>query len=152
MTCFLIQPLEQGGCQKCCMSLCSKVFINHFYKMKASPKCLNILMSWSRYGVDTLRKNPKKQSLKGNILLTDMCHYILHQVTHTDGSASSSRQHEPMIGVWGIVYHFFLCEWGVRAFLRVCVHLVGGSFNLFMATAGDVWIIPYFCIRDYVHV
>ena len=38
--CFLIQPLEQeGGCQKCCISLCSKVFINHFYQMKTSPEC-----------------------------------------------------------------------------------------------------------------
>ena len=38
--CFLIQPLEQEGVyQKCCISLCSKVFINHFYQMKASPEC-----------------------------------------------------------------------------------------------------------------
>ena len=36
--CFLIQPLEQeGGCQKYCISLCSKAFINHYYLMKASP-------------------------------------------------------------------------------------------------------------------
>ena len=42
--CFLVQPLEQEGLyQKCCISLCSKVFINHFYQMKASPECLNIL-------------------------------------------------------------------------------------------------------------
>ena len=43
--CFLIQPQEQeGGCQNCFISLCSKVFINHFYQMKASPECLNILI------------------------------------------------------------------------------------------------------------
>ena len=35
--CFLIQPLEQeGGCQQCCISLCSKMFMNHFYQMKAT--------------------------------------------------------------------------------------------------------------------
>ena len=49
--CFLIQPPEQEGrCQKCCMSLCSKVFINYFYQMKASPECLNILIYWSNIG------------------------------------------------------------------------------------------------------
>ena len=55
--CFLIQPLEQeGGCQKCCISLCSKVFINHFYQMKASPECLNILIYWSKYWVERLKR------------------------------------------------------------------------------------------------
>ena len=60
--CFLIQPLEQeGGCQKCCISLCSKVFINHFYQMKASPECLNILTYQSRYRVDRLRRTPRRK-------------------------------------------------------------------------------------------
>ena len=59
--CFLIQPLEQeGGCQKCCISLCSKVFINHFYQMKASPECLNILTYRSRYWVDRLRRTTRR--------------------------------------------------------------------------------------------
>ena len=53
---FRIQPLEQeGGCQKCCISLYSKVFINHFYPMKACPECLNILIYWRKYWVDRLR-------------------------------------------------------------------------------------------------
>ena len=48
--CFIIQPLEQeGGCQKCCIYLCSKVFLNHFYQMKASPECSNILIYGSKY-------------------------------------------------------------------------------------------------------
>ena len=60
--CFLIQPLEQeGGCQKWCISLCSKVFINHFYQMKASPECLNILIYRSRYWVDRLRRTPRRK-------------------------------------------------------------------------------------------
>ena len=60
--CFLIQPLEQeGGCQKCCISLCSKVFINHRYQMKASPECLHILMYWSKYWVDRLRRTPRRK-------------------------------------------------------------------------------------------
>ena len=57
--CYLIQPLEQeGGCQKCCIALCSKVFINHFYQMKASSECFNILIYWSKYWVDrrTIRR------------------------------------------------------------------------------------------------
>ena len=55
--CFLVQPLEQEGVyQKCCISLCSKVFINHFYEMKASPECLNILLYFSKYWVDRLRR------------------------------------------------------------------------------------------------
>ena len=55
--CFLVQPLEQEGVyQKCCISLCSKVFINHFYQMKASPECLNILTYCSKYWVDRLRR------------------------------------------------------------------------------------------------
>ena len=60
--CFLIQPLEQeGGCQKCCMSLCSKVFINHFYQMKASPGCLNILTYWRKYWIDRLRRTLRRK-------------------------------------------------------------------------------------------
>ena len=50
--CFLIQPPEQEGmCQKLCISLCSKVLINRFYQMKASPDCLDILIHvyWSKY-------------------------------------------------------------------------------------------------------
>ena len=48
--CFLIQPLEQEGWyQKCCIYLCSKMFINHFYQTKASPECLNILIYRSKY-------------------------------------------------------------------------------------------------------
>ena len=44
----------------------------------------------------------------------------------------------------------FLSEWG--AFLRwwPLSTIVGGSFNLFLATTGDVWIIPSFRIWDYV--
>ena len=60
--CFLIQPLEQeGGCQKCCISLCSKMFINHFYQMKASPECLSILTYWSKYWVDILRRTRRRK-------------------------------------------------------------------------------------------
>ena len=55
--CFLVQPLEQEGVyQKCYIALCSKVFINHFYQMKASPECLNILTYCSKYWVDRLRR------------------------------------------------------------------------------------------------
>ena len=60
--CFLIQPLEhEGRCQKCCISLCSKVFINHQYQMKASPECLNILTYWSKYWVDRLRTTLRRK-------------------------------------------------------------------------------------------
>ena len=60
--CFLIQTLEQeGGCQKCSISLCSKVFINHFCQMKASPACLNILTYWSKYWVDRLRRTLRRK-------------------------------------------------------------------------------------------
>ena len=47
--CFLIQPLEQESvCQKCWISLNSKVFINHSHWMKANPECLNVLIQWSK--------------------------------------------------------------------------------------------------------
>ena len=41
---------------------------------------------------------------------------------------------------------------GVGGFSEVVATFnhVGGSFNLFMATSGDVWIIPSFRIWDYV--
>ena len=41
---------------------------------------------------------------------------------------------------------------GVGRFSKVVATFnhVGGSFNLFMATTGDVWIIPSFRIWDYV--
>ena len=41
---------------------------------------------------------------------------------------------------------------GVGVFSKVVATLshVGGSFNLFMATTGDAWIIPSFRIWDYV--
>ena len=60
--CFLVQPLQQEGLyQKCCISLCSKVFINHFYQMKASPECLNILTYCSKYWVDRLRRTIERK-------------------------------------------------------------------------------------------
>ena len=59
-TCFLIHPLEQeGGCQKCSISLCSKVFINHF--SNKSPECLSILTYWSKYWVDRLRNTLRRK-------------------------------------------------------------------------------------------
>ena len=45
------------------------------------------------------------------------------------------------VGVWGLF-------WG-GGHLQPC-GLVGGSFNLFMATTGDISIIPSFRIRDYM--
>ena len=60
--CYLIQPLEQeGGCQKCCIALCSKVFTYHFYQMKASSECFNILIYWSKYWVDRLRRTIRRK-------------------------------------------------------------------------------------------
>ena len=100
--CFLIQPPEQeGGCQKCCMSLCSKVFINHFYQMKASPGCLNILTYWRKYWVDRLRRTLRRkvQTVIFYQQICGLCHYILHQVAHIDCSAPSGKQHEPLTGV-----------------------------------------------------
>ena len=97
--CFLIQPLEQeGGCQKCCISLCSKVFINHFYQMRASTECLNILIYWSKYWVDRLRRTLRRKVLTGIFYqqLYRLCHYISHQVAHIDYSAPSGKQHEPL--------------------------------------------------------
>ena len=46
------------------------------------------------------------------------------------------------------------CELGLGTFFKVVATFnhVGRSFNLFMATAGDVWIIPSFRIWGYVHV
>ena len=45
--CFFIQqPEQEGGCQKCCKCLCSKVFISHFYQMKeSSDKYFDIVTS-----------------------------------------------------------------------------------------------------------
>ena len=99
---FLIQPLEQeGGCQKCCISLCSKVFINHFYQMKASTECLNILIYWSTYLIDILRRTIRRKVYTGIFYqqIYRFCHYILHQVAHIDYSAPSGGQHEPLTGV-----------------------------------------------------
>ena len=39
--------------------------------------------------------------------------------------------------------------WGLSKVVATCSH-VGGSFNLFMATTGDDWIIPSFQIWNYV--
>ena len=99
---FLIQPLEQeGGCQKCCISLCSKVFINHFNQMKASTECLNILIYLSTYWIDILRRTIRRKVYTGIFYqqIYRFCHYILHQVAHIDCSAPSGEQHEPLTGV-----------------------------------------------------
>ena len=106
---FLIQPLEQeGGCQKCCISLCSKVFINHFYQMKASTECLNILIYLSTYWIDILRRTIRRKVYTGIFYqqIYRFCHYILHQVAHIDCSAPSGEQHEPLTGVGEIVEAF----------------------------------------------
>ena len=103
---FLIQPLEQeGGSQKCCISLCSKVFINHFYRMKASTECLNILIYWSTYWIDILRRTIRRKVYTGIFYqqIYRFCHYILHQVAHIDCSAPNGEQHEPLTGVGEIV-------------------------------------------------
>ena len=102
--CFLIQPLEQeGGYQKCCISLCSKVFANHFCQMKASPEWLNILIYWSKYRIDRLRRTLRRKFQTGIFYqqIHRFCHYILRQVAHIDCSASSGKQHEPLTAVWG---------------------------------------------------
>ena len=103
--CFLIQPLEQeGGCQKCCLSLCSKLFIKHLYQRKASPECINILLYWTKYWVDRLRSIPRRKVWTGISYqqIYRLGHYILHQVAHSDCSAPSGKQHEPLTRVWGI--------------------------------------------------
>ena len=99
--CFLIQPLEQeGGCQKCCISLCSKVFINHFYQMKASPECLNILIYWNKCWVERLRRTLRRK-VKTGILYQQiyrLCHYILHKVAHIDCSVPSGNSMNHKLG------------------------------------------------------
>ena len=108
--CFLIQPLElEGWCQKCCISLCSKVFINHFYQMKASPECLNILTYWSKYWVDRLRRTLRRIVETGIFYqqICRLCHYISHQVAHIDCSTPSGKQHEPLTGVCVIALAMF---------------------------------------------
>ena len=56
----------RGWVQKCCISLCSKEFIN---QMKASPECLNILIYWSKYWADRLRRSLRRNR---NISSTDI--------------------------------------------------------------------------------
>ena len=113
--CFL-QPLEQeGGCQKCCISFCSKVFINHFYQMKASPEYLNILIYWSKHWVDRLRRTLRRKVKTGIFYqpIYRLCYYILHQVASIDCSTPSiGKQHEPLTEAWGIGQPFFWV-WGI---------------------------------------
>ena len=45
----------------CTFCLSSKVLINHFYQMKARPECLNILLYWSKYWVDRLRRTLRRK-------------------------------------------------------------------------------------------
>ena len=99
----------RGRCQKCCISLCSKVFINHIHQMKASSECLNILMYWSKYWVDRLRRTLRRKVLTGIFFqqIYRLCHYILHQVAHIDCSAPSGKQHEPSTGVCVITWPNF---------------------------------------------
>ena len=102
--CFLIQLEQEGGYQKCCISLCSKVFINHFYQMKASPEGLNILIYWSKYWVERLRRTIRRKVSIGifHQQIYRLCYYILHQVAHISCSAPSGKLHEPLTGVWGM--------------------------------------------------
>ena len=103
---FLIQPLEQeGGCQKCYITLCSKVVMIHLYQVKAIPECLNILIYWNEYWVDRLRRTLRRKVERGIFYqqIYRLCHYILHQVAHINCSAPSGKQHERLTGVWGIV-------------------------------------------------
>ena len=104
--CFFIQPLEQGGgCQECFITLCSKVFRNHFYQMKSSPEYLNILIYWSKNWVDRLGRTLRRKVLTGIFYqqLYRLCHNILHQVAHISCSTPGGKQHEPLTGVWGIM-------------------------------------------------
>ena len=70
-----------------------------------------------------------------------------------------------MIKLWFIAECFAACDegagacvnrrpsgWGWGGFSKVVATFnhVGGSFNLFMATTGDIWIIPSFRIWYYV--
>ena len=122
--CFLIQPLEQeGGYQKCCIFLYSKVFINHFYQMKASPECLNILIYWSKYWVDRLRRTIRKKVWTGIFYqqIYRLCHFILHQVALIDWIDPSGKQHEQLTGVCGII----AAKSNVKTFMQVLKFVVG---------------------------
>ena len=113
--CFVTQPLEQeGGCQKCCIALCNKVLINHFDQMKASPEWLNTRIYWSKYCVDRLRRTLRRKVYTGIFYqqIYRLCHHFSHQVAHTDCTAPSGKQHDPLTGVWGIPHlPGCLCRW-----------------------------------------
>ena len=51
-----------------------------------------------------------------------------------------------------LIFSNILHGWGLGAFLRWWPPSImgGGFFNLFMCTTGNVWIIPYFLIWNYV--
>ena len=101
--CFLIQPLDQEKrCQECCITLCSKGFVNHFCQMKATPECLNILIYWSKYWVDRLRRRLRRKVETGTFYqqIYRLCHYSLHQAAHINCSAPSGKQHGPLTGVY----------------------------------------------------
>ena len=82
-----------------------------------------------------------------NIYFFKCIHYIWN-VRHISLQFTSERLYPPCV-----FFFFSYRVWGLGAFLRwwppsACY--VGGSFNLFMATTGGVWIIPSFRIWDYV--
>ena len=83
------------------------LLVNHFYQMKASPECLNILIYWRKYWVSRLRRTPRRKVYTGIFYqqIYRICHHILHQVAHIDCSAPSGKQHEPLTGVWGITWY-----------------------------------------------
>ena len=63
--CFLIQPLEQEGrCQKCCIYLCSKMFINHWQV----PEMLYIFVQQNVYKSLLSNENKSRVLKYSNIL------------------------------------------------------------------------------------
>ena len=110
LACLPIQTLEQeGGCQKSCKSLCSEVYVNHFYQMKVSPESLNFLIYSSKYWVDRPRRTIRRKVLTEICYqqIYRLCHHVLHQDAHKDCNAPSGKQHEPLSGVWGVEHDLY---------------------------------------------
>ena len=74
--CFLIQSLEQeGGWQKCCISLCSNVFIYHFLSNERKSRVLKYSKILGRQTERTPRRKVKTGIFYQQIYR--LCHYIL---------------------------------------------------------------------------
>ena len=102
--------------------------------MKASPECLNILIYWSKYWVDRLRRTIRRKVYTGVFYqqIHRPCHHILHQVAQTNWG----------LGIWSVIILSFSSRFFVCSFCLCSRSPSRDNGSVLERTYNHVWVSP----------